>query len=59
MLSTVNTVNLKSLVMLHEMSKLIGNHTIFMNSSFNQEVINILKSYEKIQQQICADELIN
>lgn len=29
MLSTVYTVNLRSLVMLHEVSKLIGNHAMF------------------------------
>lgn len=42
MLSTVYTVNLRSLVMLHEMSKLIGDHTMFKSGVFNQEVLRIL-----------------
>ena len=57
-LSTISLTNLRAMVMLNEMSKLIGNQDVFgEQGTFNPELVLMLRRYEQVQKQIESDEL--
>ena len=57
-LSTMQLVNLRAMIMLNEISKLIGNQDVFKaKGTFNPQLVLLLRRYEHVQKQIELDEV--